>query len=635
MMPPPCEFRLSGVGALLLVASHCAYAPAEDAFRIVRQNDAWWFVAPDGSRFWSSGVNSAVPGEARESYDEKRPQYASWRYYRDDEEWAADSLQRLADWNFNTLGGWHDARLRQGATAYAEVLHLGSYAGVPWNDMFADDFAKQTNKVAQDLIDKQPPDANMIGWFLDNELAWYSEWLFDYHLGQPSTSKTRQRLVEMLETLYQGDFANVQRDFVADDGVADFDTLAERGRLKLRPGGEGSAVIEEFVELLADRYYAVTCEAVRRCDPNRLILGDRYHGYCPDAVVRAAGRHLDVISTNFDWPRGVDGYLPLCYLRRLHELTGKPVLITEYYATATENRSGNPNSGGLFVVTDTQAQRAAAAERRLAMFAAEPYIVGAHWFAFADEPPHGRADGEDYNFGLVDIHNVPYEEVTGALRRSHGEAISQHAQSRLPAIEPSDAAPPVSVPRLPTDFSLDQIDQCLLGQAHPQPRNKAGLADMSIAWSAEGLTVTLAGNHFVHEAMYAATPPPLSEGLAWTVTVVRDGQAHEAKMTMLGERAEVTPGKVDHRHWQRGVRFGATLALAGTENAASWRSGDEISLKSELRDSRLDTVATWDATLRLTDAPVGASLTSTRIPSSRYARVVATSSSSATEEAGQ
>ena len=35
-----------------------------------------------------------------------------------------------------------------------------------------------------------------------------------------------------------------------------------------------------------------------------------------------------------------------------------------------------------------------------------PYVVGADWFQYYDEPPHGRKlDGEDYNFGLVDIHD--------------------------------------------------------------------------------------------------------------------------------------------------------------------------------------------------------------------------------------
>ena len=45
-----------------------------------------------------------------------------------------------------------------------------------------------------------------------------------------------------------------------------------------------------------------------------------------------------------------------------------------------------------------------------------PYVVGADWFQYYDEPPHGRKlDGEDYNFGLVDIHDTPYKHVTDAF----------------------------------------------------------------------------------------------------------------------------------------------------------------------------------------------------------------------------
>jgi hypothetical protein len=34
--------------------------------------------------------------------------------------------------------------------------------------------------------------------------------------------------------------------------------------------------------------------------------------------------------------------------------------------------------------------------------------VGAHWFEYADEPATGRFDGEDDNWGLVDVHDDLY-----------------------------------------------------------------------------------------------------------------------------------------------------------------------------------------------------------------------------------
>jgi hypothetical protein len=46
-----------------------------------------------------------------------------------------------------------------------------------------------------------------------------------------------------------------------------------------------------------------------------------------------------------------------------------------------------------------------------------PYIIGADWFQWNDEPPSGRAnDGEDANFGIVDIDDKPYEALIASIR---------------------------------------------------------------------------------------------------------------------------------------------------------------------------------------------------------------------------
>src|SRR4029078_4820811 len=60
----------------------------------------------------------------------------------------------------------------------------------------------------------------------------------------------------------------------------------------------------------------------------------------------------------------------------------------------------------------TQRDRAEAARRSLELLARDRTVVGVEWFQYTDEPPGGRYDGEDHNFGLVDIEDRPYEEVT-------------------------------------------------------------------------------------------------------------------------------------------------------------------------------------------------------------------------------
>ena len=46
-----------------------------------------------------------------------------------------------------------------------------------------------------------------------------------------------------------------------------------------------------------------------------------------------------------------------------------------------------------------------------------PWIVGADWFQWSDEPPSGRsADGEDVNFGVVDVDDRSIRCWSSAIR---------------------------------------------------------------------------------------------------------------------------------------------------------------------------------------------------------------------------
>jgi agarase len=48
-----------------------------------------------------------------------------------------------------------------------------------------------------------------------------------------------------------------------------------------------------------------------------------------------------------------------------------------------------------------------------------PFVVGAHWFKYADEPAEGRFDGENSNYGLVNIRDEPYTEFINVVRETN------------------------------------------------------------------------------------------------------------------------------------------------------------------------------------------------------------------------
>lgn len=53
-------------------------------------------------------------------------------------------------------------------------------------------------------------------------------------------------------------------------------------------------------------------------------------------------------------------------------------------------------------------------------------VIGLCWFQYADQPAQGRGDGENSNYGLVDIKDVTYTALTNALTTANANAISNH-----------------------------------------------------------------------------------------------------------------------------------------------------------------------------------------------------------------
>ncbi len=157
--------------------------------------------------------------------------------------------------------------------------------------------------------------------------------------------------------------------------------------------------------------------SIRRHDSNHLILGCRFAVKPPRAVVEALAKYTDVISVNM---YSKSGKADLGYLRDVYALTKKPVLITEFSWRATENSSGDTNTEGAEVTVDTQADRAERYRAFVSTIAQEPYIMGSHWFQYMDQPPAGRwIDGENSNYGIVDIHDQPYEKLVAAMTETH------------------------------------------------------------------------------------------------------------------------------------------------------------------------------------------------------------------------
>jgi hypothetical protein len=198
--------------------------------------------------------------------------------------------------------------------------------------------------------------------------------------------------------------------------------------------------------------------------------------------------YVDVVTTNYnvDSP---DGWIARYFFDGLRRLTGgKPLLISEWFFAAHENRSGNRNNTHLMTVP-TQAERVRGAVAAARRFAREPNLVGMHWFQYHDHPTGGRADGEDQNFGLVDLDDRPYEELVEAFSRVNPRLAALHQQPQLPS--PSQPGVHPEIPQAdidPRDRSLgDWPKEQVLVRGLVAPAPEVVFGDMYLAWNQAGL----------------------------------------------------------------------------------------------------------------------------------------------------
>ncbi len=409
--------------------------PEPSGWRTVEKDGVHWLVAPAGQFFYSKGVNFLDSGKESPKSKEKHAFY--WgNFFPSIEAWRRAAGTQLLEWGFNTRGGWSDPS-PEFNLALTVDLELGRNSKFHWFDPFAPEQEQTTLEWAEKLTAPYRNDPKLMGYFSDNEVGWWNSALFVWYLGKGWENHTKRALWQVLYDHYEGRWDRLLRDWVPADSNSSFEDLKRAGsKMKLRPGGYGIHLVNRFMHLYCRHYYKLMADALRRAHPGALVLGDRLPLYYHQDAVLAMDDYVDVISTNYnvDVP---DGWVAPYYFEGLHRLSKKPVLVTEFFFAAEENRSGNHNETarnkypkpGHLMTVKTQAERAYGVMNALRNFARFPNVVGTHWFQYCDEPLGGREDGEDYNMGLIDLSNRPYEEVTEVFRQWNPKLDEVHRES--------------------------------------------------------------------------------------------------------------------------------------------------------------------------------------------------------------
>jgi hypothetical protein len=244
-------------------------------------------------------------------------------------------------------------------------------------------------------------------------------------------------------------------------------------------------------------------------------------------VARASAPYVDAASGNFNasWN---DGTFVRYNLGTLHELTGKPVLVSEFYMAARDNRSGNENDSGLFPVVGTQKERAAGFRNTVEALLRIPYVIGADWFQYYDEPTLGRGDGENFNFGLVDIQDRPYERLTAAATALDFVALkSRREQVVLDASHGVPPAPRDPLGRFEPNLALRHWDR---ERGFVKPVSEFPLADLYVCWDKKAIYLGLYAQDVVEDAFYRNKTVPEGDRAEWIVSVESDRSPIHARI---------------------------------------------------------------------------------------------------------
>lgn len=410
-------------------------------FRAEKVNGKWWLVDPLGHLFFAQGMNmgwdlTPTAVQHREEYFQKLPPregetaqfwtqvkkvayrnyysdpqrvpywafsfqaYNLWRKYGDDYLVRCREMtaKRCRAWGINCLTGASKELRASSKIPYVASLSpssrkIASAKGY-WGEMldpYAPEFAKNCAAQAQWLKESRD-NPYCIGVTVHNELSW----------GRNGATLARSILA------------------APDDQPAKLallSILAERGKTAETAD---EADLRVLGQAFAEKYYSTVRAAIKAVAPSLLYLGDRNDKRNPETF-KAAAKYCDVVTVNvYDYQASVD--LP-------PGAEDKPLWVTEFHFGCYDT--------GYFYASlmpvANQASRATCYREYLASAIAHPNYVGANWFCWRDQPITGVI-GESANSscGVVSITDVPYRELTEAMRETAATMYARRAQRRFP-----------------------------------------------------------------------------------------------------------------------------------------------------------------------------------------------------------
>ena len=406
-------------------------------FRTQKVDGKWWLVDPMGKLFFSQGLNSVGLNTSTPFKKDLKPLFGDlppqndplyktmirWNkgtarlsYFRGNqvrvfgEQWKPKAFnrihRRLHNWGINTIGAWSDPELKKPSpsgeqSAYTPQVHVlrswDTRITPDTPDPFDPKFANHVAQGLRPIAEHSANDPWCLGVFIDNETDWPND-LVELVFSSEGPRHARQAFAAILKKKYSS------VEDLNSQWKTNYDSWeAVEKQHDLKSAVQRKSDFELLYFATAQRYYQTCRDELRKAMPNHLYLGSRIHK-CPTVVAQACAKYTDVYSLNLYESRAGTGNLTAG--------ADVPVLISEYHFAAPDR---GIEGVGLFPVGN-QIQRARSFVGYTVAGLTNSKVVGAHWFAYVDQPATGRPY-ENYQIGFVDVTDTPYPIMTRYARQ--------------------------------------------------------------------------------------------------------------------------------------------------------------------------------------------------------------------------
>ena len=272
-----------------------------DRFKIQKTNNSYKLISPTGNSFFSLGITHTQAL----NYPNSMKIFVN-KYKNDWSLASAEIYRNLISWEFNTAGYGAPKELRklipfmmpsQPLVKNSSWLDKEKFF---FSDIFDFEVKKEIlNKIKNMTSEKDNP--NLIGYFWTDMPMWNLK---------KSKEKFGFNWVDYIKNLPENSAGKIRYEKFKNEQLFDDSLTFE----------------ENFLKLIAKEYYKLIGDETKRLDPGALIFGERYAMHrVPTYIIEEALPYIDVVSIQ---PHDCD--FNENYFRKIHEITGKPIIICDH-----------------------------------------------------------------------------------------------------------------------------------------------------------------------------------------------------------------------------------------------------------------------------------------------------------------